>query len=68
MPHEILAAYLKRAEEAVLRCRNAYTERYTEEILTSVRANLKIRIRFENGFLLEINEAVKRGQYISGPG
>ena len=33
-------------------------ERYTEEILTSQRANLRIRLRFEQGHLLEIHEAV----------
>jgi hypothetical protein len=33
-------------------------ERYQEEILTSDRVNLRIRIRFSQGFLLELNEAV----------
>ena len=37
---------------------NAYVERYTEEILTPQRVNLRIRLRFEQGHLLEINEAV----------
>ena len=58
MLHETLAQYLARVEQAILRCSNAYVERYTEEILTSQRANLRIRLRFEQGHLLEINEAV----------
>ena len=55
--HEVLAAYLERVERAILQCHNAYVERYTEEILTSDRASIRIRIRFEQGHLLEINEA-----------
>ena len=58
MLHETLAQYLARVEQAILRCRNAYVERYTEEILTPQRANLRIRLRFEQGHLLEINKAI----------
>ena len=58
MLHETLAQYLARVERAILRCSNAYVERYTEEILTPQRANLRIRLRFEQGHLLEINEVV----------
>ncbi len=58
MPHKVLADYLERVEQAILKCGHAYVERYTEEIITSERANLRIRIRFEKGHLLEINEAV----------
>lgn len=58
MLHETLAWYLARVEQAILRCSNAYVERYTEEILTPQRATLRIRLRFEQGHLLEINEAV----------
>lgn len=58
MLHETLAQYLARVEQAILQCSNAYVERYTEEILTPRRANLRIRLRFEQGYLLEINEAV----------
>ena len=35
-----------------------YIERYEEEILVSNRANMWIRIRFLNGYLLELNEAI----------
>ena len=58
MLHEALAAYLDRVEQAVLQCNNAYTERYTEEILAPDRVNLRIRLRFDQGHLLEINEAI----------
>jgi hypothetical protein len=58
MLHSVLAEYLTRIENAILLCRNAYVERYTEEILTPKRASLQIRVRFERGHLLEINEAV----------
>ena len=58
MLYEILAHYLVRVEQAILQCSNAYIERYTEEILTPQRANLRIRLRFEQGHLLEINAAV----------
>lgn len=58
MLQETLAEYLARVEQAILRCSNAYVERYTEEILTPQRANLRVRLRFEQGYLLEINEAV----------
>jgi hypothetical protein len=57
MLHEALAQYLARVEEAILRC-TAYVERYTEEILTPQRANLRIRLRFVQGHVLEMNEAV----------
>jgi hypothetical protein len=53
--HETLAQYLAGVEQAILRCSNAYVEHYTEEILTPQRANLRIRLRFEQGHLLEIN-------------
>ena len=57
MLHEALAAYLERVERAVIRCRSAYVERYVEEVIAPERVNLRIRLRFEQGNLLEINEA-----------
>ena len=58
MRHRLLTDYLNRVEQAVARCEGAYVERYVEEVLTPERANLRIRIRFERGHLLEINEAI----------
>ena len=58
MRHRLLKDYLDQVEQAVTGCEEAYVERYVEELLTPDRANLRIRIRFERGHLLEINEAV----------
>jgi len=56
--HEVLMAYLEQIESAVTCLPNVYVERYEEEIITPLRANLRIRIRFASGRLLEVNEAV----------
>ncbi len=58
MLHEILSDYLEKVTQAILQCRDAYVERYVEEILTPERVNLRIRLRFDQGHLLEVNEAV----------
>ena len=58
MLHEALADYLEKIEQAILHCGNAYVERYIEEIVTPEQVNLRIRLRFEQGHLLEISEAV----------
>jgi hypothetical protein len=58
MQHNILSDYLNTVEQAVLTITDAYIENYVEEILTPTRANLRLRIRFTNGCLLELNEAV----------
>ncbi len=56
--HELLVTYLERVERTIRECSHAYVEQYVEEILTPERTNLRIRLRFEWGHLLEINEAV----------
>ena len=58
MLHEVLSDYCDRVEQAVQQCINVYVERYEEEILTPTRVNLRIRLRFDRGHLLEINEAI----------
>ncbi|MFM6062399.1 MAG: toxin TumE [Microcystis panniformis] len=55
---KLLSNYLNQVEQAIVQCENAYVERYQEEILTSQRANLRIRLRFKQTHLLEINEAI----------
>lgn len=55
--HRLLERYFAEIEGAVTQL-SAYAESYVEEILTSERANLRIRLRFQNGCLLEINEAI----------
>lgn len=57
-PHRQLWNYLQAVEAAVGLRRGAYVEIYLEELLTPRRANLRIRVRFDNGRLLEVNEAV----------
>jgi hypothetical protein len=57
LPHNILERYFAEIEEAVSQL-PAYAENYVEEILTSKRANLRIRLRFQSGDLLEINESI----------
>ena len=56
-PHKLLSNYLNQIE-AVVACLPVYAEKYLEEVVTPERANLRLRLRFENGNLLEINEAV----------
>lgn len=58
MLHDILRRYLEEAEIAIARIKDAYVEQYQEEILTPKRANLRVRVRFADGSLLELNEAV----------
>ena len=58
MLHELLAAYLDGVERTIRRCRPVYVEHYVEEVLTPERINLRLRLRFEQGHMLEISEAV----------
>ena len=58
MLHEALKNYLSEIEQAILSYPEIYVERYLEEILTLERVNLRIRLRFQQRYLLEINEAV----------
>jgi hypothetical protein len=57
-PHERLAEYLLGGETSLASLTNVEIESYVEERLSSTRANLRIRMRFDGGVLLEINEAV----------
>lgn len=57
MLHEKIAVYLKEIAEKIQTLENIYIEKYEEEILTAWIFNLCIRIRFVQGYLLEINEA-----------
>jgi len=54
----VLSDYLAQVEQAIIKCNTVYVERYEEEILTPKRANLRIRLRFNQTHLLEINEAI----------
>lgn len=54
----VLYRYLEDIECAIQQLKDSYIERYEEEILVSNRANMRIRIRFLDGYLLELNEAI----------
>ncbi len=58
MLHDVLKCYLDAVEQSILRCDGVYVERYTPEILTSERVNLRIRARFAQTYLLEIHESI----------
>jgi len=58
MPHDALLRYLQEIEASIGSLRGCYVEIYEEEFLTPERVNLRIRVRFYNGYLLEINESV----------
>ena len=58
MLHDILSQYLGDIEDSIRKLESVNVERYEEEILTSSRANLRIRVRFLSGHLLEVNEAI----------
>jgi hypothetical protein len=58
MLHDILSQYHGDIEDSIRRLERANVERYEEEILTSSLANLRIRVRFLSGHLLEVNEAI----------
>jgi len=55
---DLLERYLKDVEFAIRGLEGAYVERYEEEILLTNRVNLRIRVRFLSGYLLELNEAI----------
>jgi hypothetical protein len=57
MLHNILTRHLDSVEAVVRKLKDAYVERYEEEILAFNRINLRIRVRFKTGHLFELNEA-----------
>jgi hypothetical protein len=55
---DYLSKYLDSVEGTVRNLEGVYVERYEEEILTVNRINLRIRIRFQTGHILEVNESI----------
>ncbi len=55
---DLLSQYLRDVEAAIRKLAGAYIERYEEEIVAANRVNLRIRVRFPSGHLLELNESV----------
>jgi hypothetical protein len=58
MPVDPLSEYVNQVEAAFRNLPSGYIERYEEEWLTPKRVNLRIRVRFPKGEMLEWNEAV----------
>jgi hypothetical protein len=58
MLFDFLSQYLGDVEAAVRKLKGVYVERYEEEIVAANRVNLRIRVRFLSGYMLEVNEAV----------
>ncbi len=54
---DLLSRYLGDVAIDVRKLENAKVERYEEESLSANRVNLRIRIRFLSGYLLELNES-----------
>ncbi|MBA3027543.1 MAG: hypothetical protein FP816_01845 [Desulfobacteraceae bacterium] len=54
----VLNQYLSDLEKLISTLTDVYVEKYEEEIITSKRLNLRLRIRMNNDFLFELNEAV----------
>jgi hypothetical protein len=53
-----LSEYLLKIEKAIHGLKDAYVELFEEELLAEDRLNIRLRIRFDKGSLLELNEAV----------
>ncbi|MEH2383219.1 MAG: hypothetical protein V7K27_30760 [Nostoc sp.] len=57
MSRKVIQAYLDEIEQLLLNCSNTYVEEYSTVILTTQRANLRIKIRFALKYLLAVSEA-----------
>ena len=57
MSRKLIQGYLDETEQLLLNCSNTYIEEYSAVILTTERANLRIRIRFAIRYLLAVSEA-----------
>ena len=57
--HRLIEAHVTAVGNALDQIQNVIVDRYLEEVLTPIRLNLRIRLRFENGNLLEVNEAIQ---------
>lgn len=58
MPPNVFSDYFDEVETAIKSIRDCHIEKYEEEFLSPERANLRVRIRFVKGHLLELNEAL----------
>jgi hypothetical protein len=53
-----LKEFLLKVEKEIHNLKDAYVELFEEELLAEDRLNIRLRIRMDNGSLLELNEAV----------
>lgn len=58
MSHNVIQFYLEEIEQLLLSYSNAYVEEYSAVILTTERANLRLRVRFDFRCLLAISEVL----------
>ncbi|MDB9526924.1 DUF6516 family protein [Oscillatoria sp. CS-180] len=58
MSRDVLTVYFDLVEERLLDLPNVYVEQFNATILTTERANLKLRIRFKGNYLLAVSEAI----------
>lgn len=54
--------YFESIQSLILSLPDIVIERYTEQILTKDRGNLRIKLRFHDNSLLELSEAIHFGQ------
>jgi len=61
-----IAEYFDKVQSYVGELQRVEIEKYDEQILTEVRGNLRIRLRFQDNSLLEISEAIyiNKGNFI----
>ena len=57
MLFDFLSQYLGDVEAAVRKLKGVYVERYEEEIVAANRVNLRIRVRFLSGYMLEVKSS-----------
>lgn len=53
-----ILTYFEEVQNLIQRLAGVEVERYEEHVLTKVRGNLRIRLRFHDNSLLEISEAI----------
>lgn len=62
MPRDPSESYLSGIETAIQSLSDAIVEHYEEEFVSKERFNIRLRIRFSNGYLAEANEALRLAQ------
>jgi hypothetical protein len=58
MPRDLFLDYFDEIEQRLIDIPNLYVEQFNAVIISSDRANLKLRLRFELRYLLSVSEAI----------